>query len=110
MIELASFYIFNQIIGVNYIIATLVAFIFSASTNYVLQKKFTFKNNYSKKHIQFAVFLMITVGGIAINTSVTIALVETLKLWPPFAKIFAILAATIYNYFMNKKITFGKLK
>jgi len=110
IIELASFFIINSFFEISYFIATPISFIIAATTNFILQRKFTFKNNYEKKHKQFIVFALIAIGGLIINWAATIAYVELFHLLPILAKFFAILTALIYNYTMNKKITFGKMK
>lgn len=110
LVELTGFYILNQILGQHYITSTIIALAFSATTNYSLQRKFTFKNTYRDKKKQFAVFIIITIIGLIVNSIVTAGLIELLQLWPPIAKIFAILSATVSNFILNKKITFGKMK
>lgn len=110
IIELASFFIINSIFGIGYFITTPISFIIAATANFFLQRKFTFKNNYEKKHKQFIVFALIAIGGLIINWIATIAYVELFHLAPIIAKFFAILTALIYNYTLNKKITFGKMK
>jgi putative flippase GtrA len=110
LVELASFYVITSIIGVNYIIAAPISFILAAITNYILQKKFTFNNTYREKHKQFLVFILISIGGLLINWSATIIYVELIHIVPLISKAFAIATALVYNYTMNKKITFGKMK
>jgi len=109
LVELSAFYIFINIFGISYFYATPVSFLCGATLNYFLQRKFTFKSQYKKKHKQFAVFVIVAIGGLIVNWIATIAYTEVLGLDPIYSKLGAILTALIYNYTLNKKITFGKL-
>ncbi|MDD3159403.1 MAG: GtrA family protein [Candidatus ainarchaeum sp.] len=96
--------------GLNYFFATPLSFIFAAIFNFILQRKFTFKNKYLKKHEQFTVFIIISIGGLIINWFITVSCINLFLINPIIAKITAILCALGYNYTLNKKITFGKMK
>lgn len=110
LIELGTFFAFTEFNIINYFFAAPISFALAAITNYFLQRKFTFKNKYSKKHKQFTIFFIIAIGGLIINWTITIIGVEFFYLWPTLAKFIAILIALGYNYTLNKKITFGKMQ
>ena len=110
LIELAGFYILTNNLAVPYIFATPISFSVSATVNYFLQRRFTFKNKYSQKHWQFSAFFIIALGGLLINWVTTVFYVEFLSISPIYSKIGAILTVFLFNYFLNKKITFGKMK
>ena len=110
LFELGTFYVMIKLMQINYIFSSPIAFVIAITINYILQRKITFKNTYSKKRKQFAVFLIIALGGLLINWSATIIYVEIAHIAPMIAKLGAILTALIYNYTMNKRITFAKFK
>ncbi len=109
-VELSSFWMMINLGRIDYWISAPISFIIAITLNYIFQRKFTFKNTYSKKHKQIAVFLLIAIGGLIINWISTVAYVEILSAPPLLAKLGAIITAFAYNYTMNKKITFGKMK
>jgi putative flippase GtrA len=108
--ELSSFWAMINLGKIDYWISAPISFVIAIALNYVFQRKFTFKNTYSKKHKQIAVFILISIGGLIINWVATVAYVEILSATPLLAKLGAIITAFAYNYTMNKKITFGKMK
>lgn len=110
LIELGSFFAFTEFNLINYFFAAPISFALAAIANYFLQRKFTFKNKYSKKHKQFTVFFVIALGGLAINWTATVIGVELFALWPTLAKFIAILVALGYNYSLNSKLTFKKMQ
>ena len=59
IIELISFFLINSIIGINYIFSTPISFIIAATTNYILQRKFTFKNKYVPAILYVSAYLLI---------------------------------------------------
>lgn len=109
-VELGSFFLMNTLLGMNYVIAAILSFVFSTIVGYIMKRKLAFRNNYRPRRKQFTVFGVITIGGIILNTGAVILLVESTNLVPTIAKIAGILIAFIYNYFMSKYITFKVMK
>jgi len=110
LVELGTFYLMINYLGLNYILVAPISFVFGAITNYFLQSKVNFKSTYKNKHKQFTIFFVIALGGMIVNWIATVAYAEFLFLAPTIAKLGAILTALIYNYTLNKKITFGRLE
>lgn len=106
MIELGSFIIMNTGLNINYLFAAPISFILAASSNYAMQRKFTFKSRNTDKKKEYSIFMIIAFGGMLFNSMITIIGVEILGLIPTFAKILAIFLSLAYNYTMNNKITF----
>lgn len=66
VVEWIMFFLFANVITLNYILSTVLAFIFSTTTNWILGRVFTFKNSKSYKNNvgkeAFAVFLVSAIG------------------------------------------------
>jgi putative flippase GtrA len=107
IIDLGVFFTLNEIFKIHYLYALIISFIIAASINYILQRKLTFKDNYSKKHKQFSVFLAIQLVGLIFNGLITAAQVEYLGVWPTLARFIAIFIVLFWTYTANKKITFN---
>ncbi len=110
LVELGTFFGFTEPGLISYFFAAPISFALAAIANYFLQRKFTFKNKYSKKRKQFTVFFFVALGGLAINWTITIIGVEWFTLWPTLAKFIAIIVALGYNYSLNSKLTFKKMQ
>ena len=66
VVEWIMFFLFANVITLNYILSTVLAFIFSTTVNWILGRVFTFKNSKSYKNNvgkeAFAIFLVSAVG------------------------------------------------
>lgn len=66
IVEWIMFFLFANVMTLNYILSTVLAFIFSTTTNWILGRVFTFKNSTSYKNNvgkeAFAVFLVSAIG------------------------------------------------
>ena len=106
LVDLGLFFSLNEFFKLHYIIALIISFTIAGLVNYTLQRKVTFKSNYSKKHKQFSIFIGIQIIGLVFNGVVTTAQVEFLGVWPTLARFISILIVLLWTYTANKKITF----
>ena len=104
--DLTIFYTANELVHLYYLYAIFISFTIAAMVNYILQRRLTFKNKYTKKHKQIAVFVVIQLIGLILNAGFTVLLVEFAGIWPTFARFIAIFIVLAYNYTANKLITF----
>jgi|GEM_PF-899948 len=104
--EIGTFFIMSTILSMNYIIAAVVSFLIATIVGYIAKRKIAFNNKYRPRRKQFGVFAIITIGGIIINTSAVILLVEMTQTIPLIAKIIGILIAFVYNYLLSKYFIF----
>ncbi|KAG2473903.1 MAG: Glycosyl transferase family protein [Nitrosopumilales archaeon] len=111
-------------IGVNYLIsllftsgvadlwylhANLVGIIASISSNFLLNKIWTFEDrDFSAKKTfnQYAMFMVFSSFGALIQIGMVFSLVESYEIIYPLALILAVLTAALSNFILNKKFTF----
>ncbi len=106
IIDLAIFFILNEFFNLYYLYALTISFVIAAGVNYTLQRRITFKSNYSKKRKQFSVFIVIQIVGLIFNGILTTTQVELFGVWPTLARFISILLVLFWTYTANKKITF----
>jgi putative flippase GtrA len=97
-----------EIAQVHYLAAATCGFIAATIFNYIFNKKWTFKDNSSRYIRQYAIFLIISIVGLGINNGVLYIGVEIFGIYYIFTKIVATLLVALWNFFMNKFITFKK--
>jgi len=86
-------------------IANSAGFITAASSNYLLNRIWTFQSQNSKIFFEYGSFILISLIGLAIN-NLFLFLFE--KRFPFYlAKLFAIFVTTIWNFAANYLITFS---
>lgn len=88
-------------------VANAIGFTTAASTNYLLNRVWTFESTNPKVMVEYSEFILISMIGLAINTLILWILVSKFKWNFYFSKIFAIGVVTIWNFFANALITFN---
>ncbi len=94
-------YLFKEIVRFNKYVSNSLGFLCAASTNYVLNRVWTFENTNPDITTQYMTFLGISVIGLAINNATIYLLHEKWHLNFYLAKLFAIGVVTFWNFFMN---------
>jgi dolichol-phosphate mannosyltransferase len=95
--------------GIWYLHATVVGIIFSITSNFVLNKIWTFEDRdfaARKTLLQYGMFAGFSAFGALVQLGIVYALVETSELSYPFALIVAVATASLGNFLLNKKWTF----
>jgi putative flippase GtrA len=88
-------------------VANAIGFSLAASTNYVLNRIWTFHSTDPEVLVEFSQFFAISIIGLAINTLILWTLVSKYNKHFYLSKLFAIAVVTLWNFFANYFITFG---
>ncbi|MBI5540283.1 MAG: GtrA family protein [Bacteroidia bacterium] len=107
LVDFAFTYLFRNILKVNQYIANAVGFIIAATTNYILNRIWTFKSNNPDVLIEFGEFFLISLIGLGINSIFLWILVSKLKRKFYFSKLIAIVITTFWNFAANLFLTFN---
>ena len=106
-----SFLLSNVVSNIWYIQATLFGIIISITTNFLLNKVWTFEDrDFSIRHFfrQYGFFLALCALGAVIQLSLVFAFVEYFHIEYGLSLIMAVCIASLGNFLLNKKITFGE--
>lgn len=87
-------------------IAKAVSFIISALSNYIMNRKWTFRSQDKRVVREGAKFMVVALGGLAINQAVFYLITGQLHWRDIFGLILATAAATLWNFFINRSWTF----
>jgi dolichol-phosphate mannosyltransferase len=107
----ASFLISSLVPNIWYIHATLFGIILSITSNFILNKIWTFEDmNFSPRHFfkQYALFLALCTLGAVIQLSLVFVFVEYSHIEYAISLLMAVCIASLSNFLLNKKITFGE--
>ena len=99
-------YITKEWFKVPKYLANAIGFSVAATTNYFLNRIWTFQSHDPKIAMEFSLFFGISLIGLAINTLILWTLVSKFKLNFYLSKLFAIGVVTIWNFLANYFITF----
>jgi len=108
ILVLALTIIFTSVFGIFYVISAVVSFELSIIVSFFMHDKWTFVNvkKTSKMYLRFIKYNTFSLIGLGINALVLVILTEQVGLHYTISESIAILVAFIFNYTMNKKISF----
>ena len=94
-------------IKVQKYLANAMGFCSAATTNYFLNRVWTFQSTNPEIAVEYSQFIAVSLVGLGINTLILWLIVSKLKINFYLAKFFAILVVTIWNFFANLYFTFA---
>ena len=100
-------YLAKEKLNIPKYIANAIGFIVAATSNYVLNRIWTFQSKNPEVVVEFTEFFIISLIGLGLNTLLLWILVSKFKMNFYFAKVFAIGLVTIWNFLANLLITFN---
>lgn len=106
-IDFGFTYLSKEKLRVQKYFANAIGFMMAASSNYILNRIWTFHSEDPQVLVEYSQFMLISLLGLAINTLVLWLIVSKLKWNFYFAKLVAIAVVTIWNFGANILITFA---
>lgn len=106
VVDFGITYIFKELLRVNKYIANSLGFICAATSNFFLNRLWTFASKDPQVTKQYFTFIFIAAAGLAINNLIIYLLSDRLKLNFYLSKLVATGVVTLWNFFMNYYITF----
>ncbi|HOW24341.1 MAG TPA: GtrA family protein [Bacteroidales bacterium] len=107
VVDFGITYLCKEILKIQKYVANAIGFTTAATTNYVLNRIWTFHSTDPAIFLQYSKFLMISVVGLGINTLVLWVLVSRYKKHFYLSKLIAVAVAMIWNFLANYFITFS---
>ncbi|OPZ95720.1 MAG: GtrA-like protein [Bacteroidetes bacterium ADurb.Bin408] len=106
-IDFGLTYLFKEKIRLQKYMANSIGFITAATSNYFLNRIWTFHSQNPEMVTEYGKFILISLIGLAINTFVLWLLVSKMKWHFYFSKLLAIGVVTLWNFSMNVIYTFS---
>ena len=100
-------YLLKEKLRTNKYLANSAGFICAASSNFLLNRLWTFQSRDPQVTQQYFLFIGISAVGLAINNLIIFLLTDKARLNFYLSKLIAIVAVTIWNFFMNYFFTFN---
>jgi len=107
-VDYAFTYLFKEIFKVQKYISNSIGFTIAASSNYVLNRIWTFESENPDIAVEYTEFLVISLIGLGLNNLILWFIVSKFKLNFYLAKFFAICVVTLWNFLANFFITFNQ--
>lgn len=107
-IDFSITYLFKEKIKINKFIASAIGFCAAVTSNYYLNRIWTFESTNPDIAFEYTSFFIISLVGLGINTAALWFLSNKLKMNFYFAKFLAILITALWNFSSNTLFTFSK--
>lgn len=106
IVDFGLTYLFRNILKVNQYLSNAIGFTVAASTNYFLNRVWTFKSNNPEIIVEYGEFLLISIIGLGINSLILWLMVSKMKRHFYFSKLIAIIITMVWNFIANLIFTF----
>lgn len=107
IIDFGMTYLCKEFLKINKFISNIIGFVLAATSNYFLNRNWTFESHTEEVGTQYIQFMIVSAIGLGINSLVLYLLNEKLKWNFYFSKLIAIGVTTIWNFFANLMFTFA---
>jgi putative flippase GtrA len=106
VIDFGITWLLKEKLKVNKYIANSCGFTLAASSNYVLNRVWTFESHHSQIFTEYFSFIGVSITGLLLNNLFVYVFSDKLKWNFYFAKFLAIIIVTLWNFGMNFIFTF----
>ncbi len=100
-------YICKEWLKLNKYLSNIFGFVFAATTNYILNRLWTFQSSNPQIGTEYAKYFVIALIGLGIDTTTVWLLNGKLKWNFYLSKVFAVSASMLWNFFGNLLFTFA---
>ena len=107
LIDMGVLLYLKEVLGLDVMISSALAFSASVIANYILSMLFVFKGSEDNKGKEFIIFVALSIGGLGINQFIMWIGTEFLTVYYLWVKVFAMFFVPIYN-FVTRKIFLEK--
>lgn len=107
VIDFGATYLCKEILRINKFVSNAIGFILAATSNYFLNRIWTFESSNNEIGVQYLQFMMVSIIGLGINSLVLYLLNEKIRWNFYLSKLFAIGITTVWNFFANLLFTFA---
>ena len=109
LVNLGILYALKEYAGLWYLVSSAIAIYVSMTTNFLLNKSWTFRDTMVKQSTLFMYikFIGISIIGMLIQLGFNYILVNDMHMYYILAAFISIVIASGVNFVLNRKITFG---
>ena len=100
-------YVCKEWLKWNKYLSNILGFIFAATSNYILNRLWTFQSSNPQIGVEYAKYFAIALVGLGLDTLTVYVLNGKLKWNFYFSKVFAVGVSTLWNFFGNLLFTFA---
>jgi len=107
VVDMGLFYVFYEILHINYIVSNIMSSSLAVVNNFILNSIFTFKVK-NKLFYRFISFFSIALAGMALSSGMLAVMIDGMHLNSMVSKAISVFFVALIQYFVNKKLTFSE--
>lgn len=104
VIDFSITFLLKEKLKIHRYISSSAGFTIAASSNYLLNRLWTFESNNPRVLVEYSTFIIISLIGLAINNLFLYLFEKKMRFYT--AKLFAIGVTTLWNFLANYYLTF----
>lgn len=109
IVEWSGFWFFFDMLQIQYLLATALAFVFSTFANWLLGRILVFRGKQNQSLLKELLSIYLTsIGGLLLNLGIMYVMVDFCSIQEIIAKITATVLVFSYNYLIRKKLIYKK--
>ena len=113
VVHFSVLYLFKEVVGLNPFLANSIGFVTAATTNYILNRIWTFRSQEKQVAVEYLKFILVSVIGLGVNNGTMwitgMLLPDWFNDWRFYIIwVFAVGVTTLWNFFGNMLFTFRK--
>jgi putative flippase GtrA len=101
-VDVGTLVVLKELLCVDVLLASAIAFCVSVTVNYILSMSFVFKGKKQSKIKEFIIFVFLSAGGLCLNQIIIWAGITYTTFYYLTVKIFAMIVVPIYNFVTRK--------
>ena len=107
LVDFSITFLCKEYLKIQKYIANGIGFTIAASTNYILNRIWTFESHNPNVVLEFTRFFVIALIGLGINTAIVWAMTSKMKVNFYLSKVVATVVVTGWNFLINAYYTFA---
>lgn len=109
IVNLGILFALTEFVGLWYLLSSTIAIYVSITSNFFLNKTWTFRDTAIKQHdfLMYGKFIGVSLVGMGIQLGFNYMFVEKLSVYYLLAALMSIMIASSVNFVLNRRLTFG---
>lgn len=109
LVNLGILFVMTEYVGVWYLLSSGIAIYVSITSNFLLNRAWTFRDTVIKQRgfLMYGKFIGVSLVGMGIQLGFNYMFVEKLSVYYLLAALISIVIASSVNFVLNRRLTFG---
>lgn len=109
LVDFTILFLLTDYMGINYLISAFFAFVIGLLTNYLLSRKWVFRDSYiNNKYVEFSFFALIGFVGLLLTEVLMWTFTDMMGVYYIISKLMVTIIVYLWNFFARKFLIFNK--